>query len=324
MVEEEKKKFNKKWLIVIAILVLIAIIVVTIILCIPGNPKSAVEALKKEEKSGLLQNSTTQSLYDNFEQVVAESSISSYSQEMQDVETILLNIEVIVDKYTDYAIFFEENEYFYDNYKPLTNSLNEIQNYKSEIVSELETVKNEYNKDSSDFLRKSWINVRENFVNMLDKYCTAFSTYRDIFLNSYFGLEQNLASSLTVNAVSDYLSVLRDDFKDLAKKDTADKNFTDYSYSNRVITIAFDTFVTKTEQEISGDINNYYFDETISQKYEKINSFYSVYNQKNLYQVISSAYLNIDTITFVKVFEGITDNEGTYLALKEFLGGQNG
>lgn len=322
--EEEKKKFNKKWLIVIAILVLIAIIVVTIILCIPGNPKSAVEALKKEEKSGLLQNSTTQSLYDNFEQVVAESSISSYSQEMQDVETILLNIEVIVDKYTDYAIFFEENEYFYDNYKPLTNSLNEIQNYKSEIVSELETVKNEYNKDSSDFLRKSWINVRENFVNMLDKYCTAFSTYRDIFLNSYFGLEQNLASSLTVNAVSDYLSVLRDDFKDLAKKDTADKNFTDYSYSNRVITIAFDTFVTKTEQEISGDINNYYFDETISQKYEKINSFYSVYNQKNLYQVISSAYLNIDTITFVKVFEGITDNEGTYLALKEFLGGQNG
>lgn len=322
--EEEKKKFNKKWLIVIAILVLIAIIVVTIILCIPGNPKSAVEALKKEEKSGLLQNSTTQSLYDNFEQVVAESSISSYSQEMQDVETILLNIEVIVDKYTDYAIFFEENEYFYDNYKPLTNSLNEIQNYKSEIVSELETVKNEYNKDSSDFLRKSWINVRENFVNMLDKYCTAFSTYRGIFLNSYFGLEQNLASSLTVNAVSDYLSVLRDDFKDLAKKDTADKNFTDYSYSNRVITIAFDTFVTKTEQEISGDINNYYFDETISQKYEKINSFYSVYNQKNLYQVISSAYLNIDTITFVKVFEGITDNEGTYLALKEFLGGQNG
>lgn len=322
--EEEKKKFNKKWLIVIAILVLIAIIVVTIILCIPGNPKSAVEALKKEEKSGLLQNSTTQSLYDNFEQVVAESSISSYSQEMQDVETILLNIEVIVDKYTDYAIFFEENEYFYDNYKPLTNSLNEIQNYKSEIVSELETVKNEYNKDSSDFLRKSWINVRENFVNMLDKYCTAFSTYRDIFLNSYFGLEQNLASSLIVNAVSDYLSVLRDDFKDLAKKDTADKNFTDYSYSNRVITIAFDTFVTKTDQEISGDINNYYFDETISQKYEKINSFYSVYNQKNLYQVISSAYLNIDTITFVKVFEGITDNEGTYLALKEFLGGQNG
>ena len=152
--EEEKKKFNKKWLIVIAILVLIAIIVVTIILCIPGNPKSAVEALKKEEKSGLLQNSTTQSLYDNFEQVVAESSISSYSQEMQDVETILLNIEVIVDKYTDYAIFFEENEYFYDNYKPLTNSLNEIQNYKSEIVSELETVKNEYNKDSSDLLRK--------------------------------------------------------------------------------------------------------------------------------------------------------------------------
>ena len=322
--EEEKKKFNKKWLIVIAILVLIAIIVVTIILCIPGNPKSAVEALKKEEKNGLLQNSTTQSLYDNFEQVVAESSISSYSQEMQDVETILLNIEVIVDKYTDYAIFFEENEYFYDNYKPLTNSLNEIQNYKSKIVSELETVKNEYNKDSSDFLRKSWINVRENFVNMLDKYCTAFSTYRDIFLNSYFGLEQNLASSLIVNAVSDYLSVLRDDFKDLAKKDTADKNFTDYSYSNRVITIAFDTFVTKTEQEISGDINNYYFDETISQKYEKINSFYSVYNQKNLYQVISSAYLNIDTITFVKVFEGITDNEGTYLALKEFLGGQNG
>ena len=322
--EEEKKKFNKKWLIVIAILVLIAIIVVTIILCIPGNPKSAVEALKKEEKNGLLQNSTTQSLYDNFEQVVAESSVNLYSQEMQDIETILLNIEVIVDNYADYAIFFEENEYFYDNYKPLTNSLNEIQNYKSEIVSELETVKNEYNKDSSDFLRKSWINVRENFVNMLDKYCTAFSTYRDIFLNSYFGLEQNLASSLTVNAVSDYLSVLRDDFKDLAKKDTADKNFTDYSYSNRVITIAFDTFVTKTEQEISGDINNYYFDETISQKYEKINSFYSVYNQKNLNQVISSAYLNMDTITFVKVFEGITDNEGTYLALKEFLGGQNG
>lgn len=319
--EEGKKTFNKKWLIAIAILVLIAIIVVTIVLCLPGNPKSAIEALKKEEKNGLLQNAETQSLYDNFQQVVADSTINKYGKEMYDVEKILGSIEIIVEKYTDYAVFFEENEYFYDNYKPLTNSLNEIENYKTAIISELQVVKSKYNKDSTDFLRNSWIIIRQNFVNMLDKYTTAFTSYRDIFLNCYDGTEQNLASKLMVNAVTDYTTVLRDKFKWLAQEDTAEKNFSQYNYTNITISLAYITFVDKIEDSLSNDIYNYYFDQSVSQKYQKINDFYSVYNQKNFYQVISSAYLGIGNITFTKTFEGINDTEGAYSALKDFLGG---
>ena len=161
---EEKKKFNKKWLILIAILVLIAIIVVTIILCLPGNPASTVSALKNEEQSFLLKDSRSRLLYTNFENKVENSEIQVYSEEMKDVEIVLDSLSKVVDKYEDYAVFFEMNDYFYNNYKPATDALNNLQVSKNAFISQLEIVEEDYDENSSDFLRKAWIEIRVNLL----------------------------------------------------------------------------------------------------------------------------------------------------------------
>ena len=56
----EKKPFDKRWLVVVAILVLLAIIAVTIVLCLPGNPKSAIQALQKDSSNNLFADSNVE------------------------------------------------------------------------------------------------------------------------------------------------------------------------------------------------------------------------------------------------------------------------
>ena len=320
MAEGEKKAFNKKWLIVIAILVLIAIIVVTIILCLPGNPKSAIEALKNEENTFLLSSSKDKELYNNFKDTVSQSSVKGYNQEMEDVESVLSSLEIIIDKYEDYSIFFEENEYFYDNYKPLTESFNQLQEYKDSIKNELKKVQS-YTKDSPDFLRQSWIQIRINFEKMLECYKTGLSTYNEIFKNSYFGVEQNLASILSANAVLDYITVLQQQFKILSNEDKIRQAFSAYKYNCHALVYAFNNFVSSYVLNADNALN-YYFNDNIVTNYNKVNQFYSLYQQQTFQQVISSVKLSeTNIISFTKTFEGIEDEEGIYNQVKAFLGG---
>lgn len=322
---EEKKKFNKKWLILIAILVLIAIIVVTIILCLPGNPASTVSALKNEEQSFLLKDSRSRLLYTNFENKVENSEIQVYSEEMKDVEIVLDSLSKVVDKYEDYAVFFEMNDYFYNNYKPATDALNNLQVSKNAFISQLEIVEEDYDENSSDFLRKAWIEIRVNFVDMLENFSTAFKSLNNIFANSYFGLEQNLASKLALSAINDYTSALTESFSSLENFDKENIPLSLYSYDSAALVKVFEDYVNSFfNGEISNDSKNFYLDETISFDYQKINGFYSVFNQKSFQTVIASAQFGGNAVIFTQNFEGVQDENGCLNLVKDFLGGYNG
>lgn len=322
---EEKKKFNKKWLILIAILVLIAIIVVTIILCLPGNPASTVSALKNEEQSFLLKDSRSRLLYTNFENKVENSEIQVYSEEMKDVEIVLDSLSKVVDKYEDYAVFFEMNDYFYNNYKPATDALNNLQVSKNAFISQLEIVEEDYDENSSDFLRKAWIEIRVNFVDMLENFSTAFKSLNNIFANSYFGLEQNLASKLSLSAINDYTSALTESFSLLENSDKENIPSSLYSYDSAALVKVFEEYVNSFfNGEVSNDSKNFYLDETISFDYQKINGFYSVFNQESFQTVIASAQFGGNAVIFTQNFEGVQDENGCLNLVKDFLGGYNG
>lgn len=322
---EEKKKFNKKWLILIAILVLIAIIVVTIILCLPGNPASTVSALRNEEQTFLLKDSRTRMLYTNFENKVENSDVQVYSDEMADVEITLDSLSKVVDKYEDYAVFFEMNDYFYDNYSPATNALNDLQSHKEAFISQLETVESDYTENSADFLRKSWIELRSNFVNILENFSTAFETLNNIFANSYFGLEQNLATRLSLNAAYDFTAALSTSFSSLASSDTEDVAIAQYSYQSRAIVNAFENYANSFfAGETANDSKNYYLDSTIASQYQKIDNFYSLFGQQSFQSVIASAQIRGEELVFTQTFEGVQDEENILTLVKNFLGGYNG
>lgn len=322
---EEKKKFNKKCLILIAILVLIAIIVVTIILCLPGNPASTVSALRNEEQTFLLKDSRTRMLYTNFENKVENSDVQVYSDEMADVEITLDSLSKVVDKYEDYAVFFEMNDYFYDNYSPATNALNDLQSHKEDFISQLETVESDYTENSADFLRKSWIELRSNFVNILENFSTAFETLNNIFANSYFGLEQNLATRLSLNAAHDFTAALSTSFSSLASSDTEDVAIAQYSYQSGAIVNAFENYANSFfAGETANDSKNYYLDSAIASQYQKIDNFYSLFGQQSFQSVIASAQIRGEELVFTQTFEGVQDEENILALVKNFLGGYNG
>lgn len=318
----EEKKLNKKWFIVVAILVLIAIIVVTIILCLPGNPGSAVVALQNESTNALLKNSDTSNKYSNLKTLVENSEVNVYSDELADIETVLNNIDIVVDEYAEQVVLFELNDYFYNHYKPLTNSLNELQTYKNNITNQLQYVEERLDSISQDFLRESVIIIRENFANMLNKYETAFYTYNDIFKNSYPGFENNLAMQTILNAVADYVAVLSDKFDAQVNSDTENTALADYKYSTTAIVDAFNSFINAFQRNTQ-DAVNYYFDTSISAEYQTLNSFYNLYSQTNLKPVISSAVLGADNnISFTLTFEGVEDSNDVYGQIKNYLGGE--
>lgn len=318
----EEKKFNKKWLIVIAILVLIVIIVVTVILCLPGNPASAVIALKNEQKNFLLKDANTKQLYTNFEEMVEESDANVYTDELEDIEKVLSNIEVVIDKYADYSTYFEENEYFYNNYHPVTDSLNNLATYKESIINKLKYVNDELDSTSLDFLRESVISVRSDFAEMLSNFETAFSSFNNIFRESYFGFENNLGSQLTFSAVTDYVAVLSDKFDQLVQADTTSSAIADYNYSAGAVVDGFNVFIIMLQLSYQSEFKDYYFDSSISSKYQSINNFYQLYSQTNFRPIINSAYGDGLSITFTLTFEEVEDSAGVYNQLKRFLGGK--
>ena len=318
----EEKKFNKKWLIVIAILVLIVIIVVTVILCLPGNPASAVIALNTEQKNFLLKDANTKQLYTNFEEMVKESDANVYTDELEDIEKVLSNIEVVIDKYADYSTYFEENEYFYNNYHPVTDSLNNLATYKESIINKLKYVNDELDSTSLDFLRESVISVRSDFAEMLSNFETAFSSFNNIFRESYFGFENNLGSQLTFSAVTDYVAVLSDKFDQLVQADTTSSAIADYNYSAGAVVDGFNVFIIMLQLSYQSEFKDYYFDSSISSKYQSINNFYQLYSQTNFRPIINSAYGDGLSITFTLTFEEVEDSAGVYNQLKRFLGGK--
>ena len=318
----EKKEFNKKWLIVIAILVLLAIIVVTIILCLPGNPKSAVQALQKDKDNNIFKDEKVVQSYDNFE-IKMVSSNGNYSLEMEEVQILIEDLAVVVDKYSGYALYFEENQNFFDNYKPVTTSLNEIQNLKQNIVDELENVEKNYNENSKDFLRNSWIKIRTNVKDILYNYSEAFSSLLKIFEGSYFGLEQNLASYIAFSTINDYVKVLYSDFEFLSTEDLATSSINNYNYTFSAVMNGFNQFIAKFEGTVSGysyDISSFYFDKSIENKYQNIKTFYTEYNEQNFQAIIESAKISNGKVTFTKVYDQ-EDENGVYELVKNYLGG---
>lgn len=320
----EQKPFDKKWLIIIAILVLIAIIAVTIILCLPGNPKSAIQALQKDNENNIFADRATIQSYDSFESKI-KNSVSQYSDEVADVQIFIGDVAVVVDKYNDLVLFFQENENFYDNYKPVTENLTQLQNTKNSIIGELKNVESNLNEGSKDFLRASWINMRAMVSEMTQQYLNAFISLNQIFVGSYSGIEQNLASQTFFKTINDYLVVINDSFKDLCKEDTLSDSLQDYSYDFSAVMDSFNNFIAKLqtkENSFEYDFVNYYFNETVSANYQKINEFYTLYKQDSFVDVIKSAKEENKNITFTKTFDNVEDTNGVYTSLKSYLGGQ--
>lgn len=312
--KDYKASGAKKWLIIVGILVLIAIIVVVIVLCIPANTYSAVERLKQFSQSSFLESETEQTRYSEVEQKIAASTIDYYSEEVGDIRVLSEGINDILDYYDEFLVLATDNDTLSRNYKTIKNNLEDAMDYQQALNDYMDEISNLSNNADSH-LRNLWIDFRVTFTD----YLSSMTNVIDALNNCYQGcfevnLANNLASTIILNTVDDYLTVVTADFNEIV--DTDEKNTTsrDYNYLSHGKITLLENFVEKYVVDDS-DIVEYNFTESLKSSYQKINSFFELYSQDNFVSVIDSIQSSGDiTLTFQQ-----EDSDGVYEAVKEFI-----
>lgn len=306
----------KKWLIAIAILVLIAIIVTVIVILIPANTSDAIDRLRQASQSSFLENVREQENYDKLEDKVETSIVRYYTTELQDIRTLSQSVNQMLDFYYEYIPLAEDNDVLSRNYRTIKDNLESATGHQqdmNEYISQAILLED----DADLHIQNLWIDFRISFANYLSSMTSAI----DALNNCYQGclgstLTNNSASTLILNTVDDYLSVISSEFNYLTQTDTKGHTTQEnYKYESHGKIVYFSAFVN-TYIENESDIMNYYFDSTLAQKYETLNKFFTTYNLSDFTDVIKS--IDSGTLEITLTFNQ-PDTEGIYDAVKAFI-----
>lgn len=305
----------KKWLIAIGILVLIAIIVVIIVLCVPGNTYSAVERLRKASQTSFLRSQTEQANYARFRQKIgATVTLGYYAIELEDIQTTVEATNKVIDFYDDYLVLATDNKTLSRNYKTIRNNFEDAQEAQEDMNGFIADGLN-LQDNSETYLKNIYIDFRESYVDYISSMTKAIDALSNCYQGCFIdNLSNNLASTLILNSVDNYLTVITGDYAELIDKDVKGGNFDSYEYETTGKITAYSEFVDSyilNRQEIV----EYNFTASLQDKYQTINSFFEVFAQTDFVSVIDSID---DELNITKTFE-VEDSSGIYDTVKTFL-----
>lgn len=305
----------KKWLIAVGILVLIAIIVVIIVLCVPGNTYSAVERLRKASQTSFLRSQTEQANYARFRQKIgATVTLGYYAIELEDIQTTVEATNKVIDFYDDYFVLATDNKTLSRNYKTIRNNFEDAQEAQEDMNGFIADGLN-LQDNSETYLKNIYIDFRESYVDYISSMTKAIDALSNCYQGCFIdNLSNNLASTLILNSVDNYLTVITGDYAELVDKDVKGGNFDSYEYETTGKITAYSEFVDSyilNRQEIV----EYNFNTSLQDKYQTINSFFEVFAQTDFVSVIDSID---DELNITKTFE-VEDGSGIYDTVKTFL-----
>lgn len=278
---------SRKWLIVLSVLVLIAIIAVVIVLLVPGNTYSMVEVLHSHSTTSFLNVDNT-SERENYDKLKAEFDIAvtGYKQEVEDIETLSQTINVILKFYDEYIVFAQDNGTLTRNYKSIKSSLNRASRLQEDMNEEIVTLIS-LSDNSDTYQRNAWIDLRVIYVDWLESMQNAITRLNTCYQNCFDpSLTNNTASTLVLNAVDDYISVITDDFNDLIENDQKSSSIESYNYTMNGRIKLFEAFVNA--RLTSTNFVNYIFYQRIKNFYDDVNQFYTVYSQEDFKYLLDS------------------------------------
>lgn len=278
---------SRKWLIVLSVLVLIAIIAVVIVLLVPGNTYSMVEVLHSHSTTSFL-NENNRSEQENYSALMQDMSneVTSYMQEIRDVETLSQTINIILKFYDEYIVFAQDNGTLTRNYKSIRSSLNRASRLQEDMNEEIVTIIS-LSENSDTYKRNSWIDLRVIYVDWLENMQNAITRLNTCYQNCFDpSLTNNTASTLVLNAVDDYISVITDDFNDLIENDQKSSSIESYNYTMNGRIKLFEAFVNA--RLTSTNFVNYIFYQRIKNFYDDVNQFYTVYSQEDFKYLLDS------------------------------------
>lgn len=319
----KKQGKGKKILTGFAVLALIAIAVMVIIISIPPNTDNALSLLNKATTNSFMVSETEKQKFDTFEKnvddcVAVNNYIDQMPIEMANVQTLSKTVSQVTQFYNRYIIFAQNKTKINKYYKDIKNGINNAfasQSKLNKILNNAEKI-----TDSPTQLQVLWIEFREEYVEWLENYNKVIGAMSLAYQNSMGNTTtNNLASTLILNTVSDFVDVIYNDFVEIAQN-SSNPQSTSYEYDLQGKIKAFDQFV-KVYLVNDFLIKNYYFDSSIKESFDKVNLYFKVYSEEDMKNAISSIELVGSYPVVKKTYEGVEDNENVYSAVKSFLQG---
>ena len=306
---------GKKILFIIAVLVFIGVVITAIVLLIPTNKYSMVNALQENQQTFFLKDENEQSKFNSFtDKIKSNANINYYSDEINDIPVIASTMAQVLDYYNDYMVFAENNKVMTDNNKIINNKIElsvKIKNNINDILDK--TTKLEVNSDS--FLQNAWIDFRKEFNDYIKCYYDMFESLKNCYEGCFdVTLSNNKASHHVLQAANDYITCLNSDFNVLINVDRKGSiEQGNYMYKSHGKVEFFTAFVSNCIEN-NGEIIHYLISDALQQKYQKLDKFLQTYNETDYKTLINSIYPSSITKTY-----DVVDTEGLYVQAVAFL-----
>ncbi len=312
----------KKWLIIIGGVVFVAVLVVIILMAIPPNTYNAVETLYRTANSSFLVSESERKEYVNYEKKITDlPELNYYSDEIADMRTLAQTVNQMLDFYSNQLVFADSNKNLKKNYKVIKNNLNKANEHKEKISDFITEVTETEENTAFTYFRSMVIEIREEFIAWLKANASAFVGLSNGCVGSLGKtVENNTAFKIITSTINDALNVVISEYDTVAESDMVGDIANDYDYKLSP-KVDYFKFVVSTYIQYGHDINEYYFDKTISDKYELVAKFYDLYQEPNFENIISTVKGSGEAFTFEKTYENVIDEENVLDAVKAFLKG---
>lgn len=316
---------GKKWLVIFAVLALIAIAVVVILSVIPADTNKAVNLLKEVSATSYMRSDEEESAFNDFETKVETTSklnnyIKKMPNEMEDVQNLCDTIYYVLNYYDDNMMFANKGNAFGKNCGAIMDGLNgavKTQKLLNSIIDETSKL----TTTSPTYLQNAWSEYRATFSKWLDYNRKAIVGLEKAYKGGMGNAtNNNVASNIVLGVVSDYLTVISEDFKTLVNNDNIKPNASDYEYVSSAKIASFQEFVIMNVR-YSDDIDDYYYDSEVKKEYNLLNKFYELYQEKDLTNVIETITYVSGKIKITKQYNEVTDLAKVYDKIKVFVVG---
>ncbi len=314
--KDYKASGAKKWLIIFGILVLIAIVVVAVVLLIPANTYSMIEALQENESHFLLKDTKEKNDFNEFTlKIKGSTTLNYYTQEIEDVEIVVNNMSSILSFYNDYMVFANQNKVLSSNTKSINKCISNANNIQKNIDKLLENTK-KLEDDSTSYLKNAWIDFRKELNKYIENYYKMFLSlskcYQGCFNVSY---TQNNASTKILNAANDYIYCIMSDYKVIINNDRKDNIVGGgYAYVSAPKINWFNAFVQNCIVD-NAEITQYLYTPSLQTSYKKLDEFFKVYKELDFKKMIGA----INTAGLNNPYKNVSDPSSTFAAAKKFL-----
>jgi len=292
---------SKKWIIVLSVVILVAIAVTLIIVFLPKNVSNAVERTNTQTQSMFLKQDKNKKLYKDFQTKITniEAINKVYGQETQNVYTLTLAINQIMDFYNDYIVFAEDKSTFQSNYGVIMKNYDVANTEQKKMEDVIVKVMQELGDQDNTFFESYWKEFRGYYVKYLNCYVTVINSlceiYKDCVPN---GILANQLTNLVLDNVDNYLNLINKDFEKSTYK---------IQYLNN--------FISYLDIKNNNVLIKYNFSEELQESYSLISTFETIYGKdKTLSSVIDS--INENGFTFESVSadsKGVLDKTKTFL-----------